>query len=223
MNFLEKTLDYIFPPICGICGKYGQGYLCNQCRQKLTNSDIFLNKLDLYSKDNEIDEHFYIFLYSGIVREKIIEYKFQDKPYLLETFSEFFVKNEKVCRFLKKYDIMGAVPISTHRKRERGYNQSELIARKIAKIGIIHFEKDLLKKVKNNKSQSTLNKERRLENVKNVYKIQNEQKIKDKKIVIFDDIYTTGATAKECAKILKQAGASNVGILTLAKDFQKLY
>ena len=64
-----------------------------------------------------------------------------------------------------------------------------------------------------------LNKKQRIENVKNVYKIQNEQKIKEKAVLLFDDIYTTGATAKECAKVLKQAGASKVGILTIAKDF----
>ncbi len=220
MNFLDKVLNFIFPPVCGICGKLGEKYLCEKCKQKLINSDAFLNQLDSYAnnKTSFIDEHFYLFSYKGVVREKILQYKFSDKAYLANTISEFFINNEKLYRFFKKYDIMIAVPISKLRNRERGYNQSELIATKISKLGLIKFEKKLLVKIKNNKPQSSLDKSQRAENVKNVYKVQNEQKIKGKRILIFDDIYTTGATTNECAKVLKQSGAKTVGVLTIAKD-----
>ena len=119
---------------------------------------------------------------------------------------------------MKKYDIITPVPISNLRRRERGYNQSDLIAIKVAEFANITYYPKILIKIKNNKPQSTLNKEHRLENVKNVYKIQNLEKIKEKNILLFDDIYTTGATANECARLLKQAGAQELGILTLAKD-----
>ena len=66
--------------------------------------------------------------------------------------------------------------------------------------------------------QSLLTKKQRQENVKQVYKVINEQKIKDKRIILFDDIYTTGATANECAKMLKENGAKEVLVFTLAKD-----
>ena len=206
MNFLENVFNFIFPPVCGICGKIGDEYLCKQCKDEILHSNIFLNQLDDFQLDpnNPIDEHFYIFFYEGIIREKILLYKFHNQPYLANTFSEFFVKNKKVCGFLKKYDIMSAIPISLFRERQRGYNQSELIARKVNKSGLIAFEKKLLKKIKNNQPHSVLHKKQRIENVKNVYKIENKTKIKisEKKILLFDDIYTTGATAKECAKLL---------------------
>jgi len=223
MNFLEKALNFIFPAVCGICGKMGEGYLCNKCNQEIINSNIFLNQIDYYNheKSSFIDEHFYLFSYSGIIREKILQYKFNDKAYLANTISEFFMNNKKLCGFLQKYDIMIATPISVLRKRERNYNQSELIARKISKEKMICFDNTILKKVKNNKPQSSLHYEQRLENVKNVYKVQNEQKIQGKNIVLFDDIYTTGATVNECGRILKQAGAKKVGVLTIAKDFKK--
>ena len=94
----------------------------------------------------------------------------------------------------------------------------ELIARKLANNLKIELLTDSLIKQKNTLPQSTLSKKQREENVKTVYKIKNKQKIKNKKIILLDDIYTTGATAEECSKILKQNGAKEILVLTIAKD-----
>ena len=88
-------------------------------------------------------------------------------------------------------------------------------------LSIILFTlKNILYKVKNTAPQSSLNKRQREENVKQVYKVRNIEKIKDQKILIFDDIYTTGNTVNECARTLIEAGLSrkNIDILTIAKD-----
>ena len=77
---------------------------------------------------------------------------------------------------------------------------------------------DVLIKTKNNVPQSTLDKKSRIINAKNVYKIQNLDKIQNKKVLVFDDIYTTGSTVRACVEELKKAGPSKIGILTLAKD-----
>ena len=102
----------------------------------------------------------------------------------------------------------------------RGYNQSELLAKEIAKILQIKIDTKILKKTKNNTTQSTLNKAQREKNVIGAYKLKKLEKIKNKKILIFDDIYTTGSTSNECAKVLLQAGIpkEHIGILTIAKD-----
>lgn len=222
MNLLDTVLNFIFPPTCGFCNKMREGYLCQDCKRKITNSNFYLNQLDFYqNKDNFIEEHFYLFSYVEPIRGKILQYKFDDKAYLANTIYEFFMNNEKLYGFLKKYDIIIPIPISSSRKRERGYNQSELLARKISKMANIHIETQVLKKAKNNQPQSSLNKEQRRENVKNVYKVQNEVKIQNKEILLLDDIYTTGSTANECARMLKQAGCQTVGILTIASDLEK--
>lgn len=222
MNLLDTVLNFIFPPTCGFCNKMREGYLCQDCKRKITNSNFYLNQLDFYqNKDNFIEEHFYLFSYIEPIRGKILQYKFDDKAYLANTIYEFFMNNEKLYGFLKKYDIIIPIPISSSRKRERGYNQSELLARKISKMANIHIETQVLKKAKNNQPQSSLNKEQRRENVKNVYKVQNEVKIQNKEILLLDDIYTTGSTANECARMLKQAGCQTVGILTIASDLEK--
>ena len=110
------------------------------------------------------------------------------------------------------------MPIHKKRKNERGYNQSELIARKLAKNLNLELVNDSLIKQKNTLPQSTLSKKQREENAKQVYKIQNKPKIENKKVILLDDIYTTGATTKECSKVLKQNGAKEILVLTIAKD-----
>lgn len=110
------------------------------------------------------------------------------------------------------------VPISKKRRKERGYNQSELIAKEIAKNVCVEYNTSCLFKVKNIVEQSKLNKEERQKNIQGVYKLHNSNKITDKKILLVDDIYTTGNTVNECCKILQQANPKKIDVFTLAKD-----
>lgn len=123
---------------------------------------------------------------------------------------------KKYVELFGSYDIISAVPIHKKRKHDRGYNQSELIAKELAKNIPNTIYKNILKKTINNQRQSELKKEERLENVKNVYQIQNRQIIENKRIVLFDDIYTTGSTVNECSRVLKENGAKEILVLTLA-------
>ena len=215
-NFIEKILDLIFPPVCGICNKEINTYLCGKCEKEINKiTCVGENKY----KDKYFSTHMYLFKYEGIIRNKIISYKFNDKPYLYKTFCEIFVKNKKVCEFIKNYDIIISVPMYKKKKNQRGYNQSELIAKETAKkVENIEYRNDILIKIRNTAKQSSLNKEQRKENLKNAYVVNNNEYILNKNILIFDDIYTTGSTANECAKTLIEAGAKDVGILTIARD-----
>lgn len=217
MEYLKKALIFLlqilYPKQCLVCGKLEQDTICNKCYNTLKIEA----KIEKYN-NKSFNKHLYIFKYEGKIRNLIIDYKFNDKPYLNELFVKIILKNEKICRKIKKYDIIIPVPIHKKRENERGYNQSELIARKLANNLKIELLTDILIKQKNTLPQSTLSKKQREENVKTVYKIQNKQKIKNKKIILLDDIYTTGATAEECSKILKQNGAKEILVLTIAKD-----
>lgn len=215
MNFFNNILVFLYPNVCGICGKIDKNSLCPKCNKKL--SSISKYRL-IFHKDKYFDEQVYVFKYEGIIREKIIQYKFYEKSYFYKTFVKIILKNEKKYRFLLNYDIIIPVPIHKKRKYERGYNQSSLIARVLAKeLNIFYMENILYKKI-NNAKQSTLNQRQRIQNVKNVYGIKNIDNIKSKNIILFDDIYTTGSTLNECAKLLKQNGANKILVLTLAKD-----
>ena len=225
MNFLKNMLFFIFPRKCEMCETISESYICNKCKSKIEKTELYLNKIDDYSKDDTkyFNKHAYIFEYNSIIREKIIQYKFKNRAYLGKMFSEFFVKNEKMCGFLKKYDIIIPVPMTNKKIKERGYNQTEIIARIISKnIPSITIQKNVLIKYKDNKVQSRLNKKQRQHNVQDVYKLSNGEIIKDRNVLILDDIYTTGATCNECAKTLRKAQPNKIGIITIAKDCEKI-
>lgn len=163
------------------------------------------------------DKLLYAFEYKGIVRKYILKYKFGSKPYISNFFAYEILKSKKVYEILKFCDIIIPVPLDKKKQRERGYNQSKLIAKILSQKTNIKFQ-DILLKVKQIKTQSLLKNSERKKNVENAFGIKNPELVKNKKVIIFDDIYTTGATANEISKVLKSAGAKNIFILVIAKD-----
>lgn len=222
LSFINKALNLIFPPVCGFCGDFCESYLCNDCKNyldELYNFQIEVNE----DKDVYYDELIYGFYYKNEIRIKIIEYKFQEKSYLYRTFFEYICSKKEIIKKIQEYDLLIPVPIHKNRKAERGYNQSELICKELSKyINVkenrIIYEQNVIKKSKNIKPQSTLNMEERTENVKQAYEITNKSIIKDKNIILFDDVYTTGSTVNECCKILKKAGCNKITVFVIAKN-----
>ena len=222
---VPKILNLIYPPMCGICGKFNDDFLCPKCQKILENEAVF--GIDKYEKikieknlqeRKYFNEHLYIFEYEGIIRRIILKYKFEDKAYLYKTFVNFLLKNKKFFEFIKKYDTIIPVPISRKRRAMRGYNQSELIVKEIANFTNLKEESDCLFKIKNVIEQSKLNKEERQKNIQGVYELRNKEKLYKKKILLVDDIYTTGSTVNECSKVLRGAKPKQIGIFTIAKD-----
>ena len=201
----------LFPPVCGICGKLDKNSLCNKCKIRLQKNALC--KIENYKDTSSyFDEHIYLFQYTGEIRDTILKYKFNEKSYIYRTFLEFIKNNEEMCSQIKKYDIIIPVPVSKKRFKQRGYNQSALIAKNLAKTLNIDYKENVLIKIKDNKPQSEMGQDKRKSNVKDVYKIKNKEKIYQKKVLILDDIFTTGNTVNECAKVLIENSANNVGI-----------
>lgn len=207
-----SILELIYPKTCGVCEEISKTYLCSKCRFKIKN----LLKLNTITyKDKYFNSHTYLFKYEGEIRDKLLKYKFRDYSYLYKFFSEIIINN---CNLKNNYDIILPVPIHKKRKQTRGYNQSELIAKEVAKNVNVEYSKKVLIKAIDTVPQSTLNQHQREKSVLGIYKVINSQIIKDKNILLIDDIYTTGSTLNECSKVLKQNGAKSVDVLTIAKD-----
>lgn len=215
MNFINSALDYFFSPICGMCGEINENYICNNCYENIKK--IKKCVINEYNNRN-FSKHLYIFRYEGIIRNKIIEYKFEDKGYLYKMFAKIILSDKKTCNFIKKYDVIIPVPISKKRKKKRGYNQSELVANELAQKLNQDIWTDIIIKKKDNKPQSELNKLERIKNVEDIYEINKPIEVKNKKVLLLDDIYTTGSTVNEIARKLKQNQTQEIGVITLAKD-----
>lgn len=241
IEIIEKIINLIYPPVCAFCGKLDNNYLCENCKKEVKKLEkTHIKKYNV--KNIYYDEHIYVFKYEDFIRNKILNYKFSEKSYYYKTFVKILLNNKKICEILKSYDIIVPVPIHNKRRKERGYNQTELIAKEIVKElkqkeHLNNWQKqrtsysnkslqylDVLHKKINTKPQSTLNKKNRIENTKNVYELKNRTKpddiklLENKNILIFDDIYTTGSTVNECAKVIEKFNVNKIGILTIAKD-----
>ncbi len=240
-SFIEKIIELIFPPVCAFCEKLDKNFLCEDCKKKLVLiEELHIDRYNAKINCKNYDEHIYLFKYEGYIRERIIDYKFNDKPYYYKSFAKILLNNKKMCEILKSYDIIIPVPIHNKRRKERGYNQTELVAMEISEILSVQEKRNLsyntnlninleglkyaniLRKRLNTKPQSRLNKEERIQNAKNVYELKNDSKLQknlyQKRILIFDDIYTTGSTVNECAKVIRKLNPKKLGILTIAKD-----
>ena len=213
----------IYPQVCSLCGKTNKNSLCNKCKILFQKEFYFQTENYIQNTERNFQEHSYFFKYKDLIRSQLISFKFNERPYFYKTISKIIEKNIKSFENLKKYDIIIIVPISKKRKKERGYNQSELIAKEISKMINVPIFKNIIIKTKDTKPQSSLNKEGRKQNVIGVYSLKitpNIPNLKNKKILIFDDIYTTGNTVNECAQKLIDYGVKkeNIGVLTVAKD-----
>ncbi|MGN1299441.1 MAG: ComF family protein [Candidatus Scatovivens sp.] len=209
---IDMLLNFFYPPVCGICGKKNKYWICDSCFNKLKINIVY--EKEIKKNYNEI---IYLFKYSNI-RNLILRYKFGNQSYLYNTFSSIILKNKNLCRKLKFYDIIIPVPMFNKKKKRRGYNQTELISKKLSKFLGILVSTNTLIKIKNTKTQSTLKEKSRYENVKNAFCIINDKLIKNKNVILFDDIITTGATIEECSIVLKEHGAKNIIVLAIAKD-----
>ena len=232
LKIQEKIINLIYPQTCGICGKINNKTICSKCNIQLKKQEKMgiLTKEKLEENSLEMEKHFeelmYIFKYEGQIRELILDYKFNEKSYMYKTFVNFLLKNKKIFENIKKYDKIIPVPISKKKYKERGYNQSLLIAKEISmqisyetnnniKLELVN---NCLIKTKNIIEQSKLNKEDRQHNIQGVYTLKNGSILTNKSILLIDDIYTTGSTVNECSRVLQQAKPNKIGVLVLAKD-----
>ncbi len=119
----------------------------------------------------------------------------------------------------KNIDYISYVPMHKSKPKLRGFNQNFLLAKGLSKKLNIPLGKNILLKIKDTKSQSSLNKRDRLLNLKDAFEVSNKAEIKSKNILLIDDIFTTGSTVSECARCLKTAGANKVYVLTVASGY----
>lgn len=208
---IKKILNEFFPSGCIICGKIYKNAICPQCYNFIKQDVVFE-----YINEKNF-KLYYLTKYEKQIRKILLKFKFSDRPDIHLFFSEIISKKINIVEKIKEYDYIIPVPMHIIQCKKRGYNQAELIANIIGKEHGIRVLNDILVKNKNNERQSGLNKKDREKNVKNVYELTKKEILENKKILIIDDIYTTGNTISECRKTILKGKPKIVDALVLAK------
>ena len=167
-----------------------------------------------------------VIAYKGIVKKLLYQFKY--KPYLADLktilsrlFYEGLIQQEAFMKFINNENvIITSVPLHPSRLKKRGYNQSDLLAKEIARLLNLKYMSSILDRKINTKPQFNLSKKERRGNMRGAFQINSKIKIQKSKlnIILVDDITTTGATLRECAKVLKAHGAKRVLGVTLAHE-----
>jgi competence protein ComFC len=194
-------LPFIRSSVCGVCGRpMDKGEICPDCSVQ--------------------DHHFHqacsVFEYSPEIQKLIYRFKYGGQTYLAPFLGRCMA--EKLESMENRPSIQGLVPVPLHpnRRRKRGFNQAELMAREMEKrTGIPVLDRVLIRK-RDTSAQAGLRRLERMENMANAFAFRNREEIQSKILLLIDDIYTTGATAEQCSRVLMEAGASRVYVMTAA-------
>lgn len=223
----EEVVDFFFPRRCIGCGKVGD-FLCVGCRQKLPrilkpickkcgkpeSSGTLCSAC--WGQKTEIDGIRSVFRFEGIIRQAIHDLKYRN----LKSISGCLAM--LIADYLQDNPVHGGVlvpvPLHSQRLRERGYNQSSLLVRELGKLIVLPVIDDSLCRLKDSLPQArTTAIDERRKNVKEAFACQGEE-LKEKNVILIDDVCTSGATLEACAVALKAGGAISVWGLTLARE-----
>lgn len=213
MNIFDYILDLFYPRRCPFCRRLlNRGQLiCRFCPPKLPTVSPELQTQNF----KYIAACYSPLYYEKAVRDSLLRYKFQGAAAYADAYGELLARcideNNITC------DVITWVPLGRRRLRKRGYDQARLLAEAAARYMDVPCTM-LLRKTRNNPAQSgTANAETRRRNVLGVYEPVRPERMVGKRVLLVDDIVTTGSTLSECAKMLKSAGAEKIFALTLAR------
>lgn len=219
-----NILNLVFPKNCVNCGKPGN-YLCKDCvsqvpqaksRCPLCENYNFQGKThpSCYVK-NSLDGHVALWAYKGVIRKAILRLKYNFVSDLASELVCISVEKQKTHLNWRQFEFV-AIPVNRARLNWRGFNQSEILAELFAKRLNGFYQSGALIKTKNTKPQAQLDQKQRARNIKNAFSLSPKYVAKGKRVVLVDDVWTTGSTMREAGKVLKKAGASEVWGLTVA-------
>ena len=213
------VLDLLFPPRCALCDRLlskNETDFCEKCRRIGPDFPCLPEKEhpNRKTKLQFLDSFTSVWYYKGNVRDSILKLKFHGRTDLAVPLG----RRLAMCleqQHPEGFDELTWAPVSPLRRFRRGYDQAQLLAEAVGtELGI--KPRKLLRKRRHNRPQSSLTGEERKGNVLGVYEMHPKYSVKGKRILLIDDVFTTGATAEECARVLLTAGAKSVSCGTVA-------
>ena len=237
---LHSLLDWVYPPCCVACRTLiplnekepRDMFLCNICQSLFDPIEGYICKICGVPTENDVQccvscygKTFFFtsnrstFLYDNLIKALLLELKFKQKNQIAHSLAKLWAKNLSEITFLPN-SVFAPLPLHPKKEKERGFNQAKILAVALSRHTNIPLENALLRTI-DTPPQSGLHPRERIENVSGAFKIAKGIITQGKNYIIIDDIYTTGASLNECAKVLKQAGAESVSCMTLAVVVKK--
>lgn len=227
----EQLLGLLYPKRCPVCHDVAapKGELvCQKCRKKLPyiqepcckkcGKEIQREEQE-YCYDCQKTEHIFTegraaFTYDKVMQESVAAFKYKGRQEYADFYGQELARlyGEQIKRW--QAEVLVPVPIHKSRYRERGYNQAALLARQVARYTGLPVEENLLLRVRKTAAQKALSTKERTKNLQDAFQLAKNV-VQYKRIILVDDIYTTGSTADACAKTLKEGAAEQVYLLCL--------
>lgn len=236
-NFSDMALGFLYPNVCQICGEERatsrEGFVCSRCWQQVRfirppfcrrcglpfAGDLTESFECSNCRDMELEFAFArsAVTASGVVLEVIHRYKYQRALWFEPFLSDLLIREALPVLRQQQWDWIVPVPLHPAKKRQREFNQAERLAAHLSAEAKIPINTTLLKRVTATQTQTKLTRDQRAENMRNAFAIDPPQKLNGKRILLFDDVFTTGATTNACAKVLRASSAQDVGVWTVAR------
>jgi ComF family protein len=234
-NPLQAIASLLYPPVCTICSEAVMAgeYLCDACDDKLLRivppfcakcSEPFAGAItspfdcaNCAHRTLHFDAAVAAYRGRGIVRRVILDFKYGHQMHLRHLVARWLLAAFNDSRIRgRQFDIIVPVPLHPTRERERGFNQATLLAELIgAKMSI--QAKPLLKRIRYTTTQTAFDRTERMENLRNAFRLRRNANVRNLRVLLIDDVLTTGSTVSECARILKEGGAASIHAATAAR------
>jgi competence protein ComFC len=237
MELVEGPVRLLFPEVCQVCGNLAavpsDGYVCVECLRCISSIQFpFCERCGL-PFEGEIQHGFQcqnchdlrlFFVYArsacaanSLMLDLLHRYKYGNARWLDALFERLLGDAVSNSATGKDWDCVIPVPLYPVRQRERGYNQSDILAQSVGERLQIPCFSTVVKRIAHTPSQTMLNRNERAANVAKAFEVIDSEKIIKRRILIIDDVLTTGATANECSRVCLRAGACSVHVWTLAR------
>jgi ComF family protein len=236
-NFLDAAFNLIFPPVCQICREeragLPEGYVggacwsqvrfvtapfCQRCGLPYEGS---IKRSFVCGNCADIQFHFR-FARSAVIANPLIlqvihRYKYNHALCFEPFLADLLIRQAAPSLKNEKWDMIVPVPLYPAKERERGFNQAERLARHLGRALQIPVETRLVRRIKHTETQTQLNRAQRAGNVRTAFARRDPRRLNGQKIIILDDVLTTGATTSACARVLRRAGAGDLCVWTVAR------
>ena len=236
-NWFRAGLALLYPELCQLChvsrATVGEGFVCATCQQQVRpvvppfchrcglpfDGDVTTEFVCANCQDLTFDfvSARAAVVAQGVAREAILRYKYQRQLWFEPFLADLLIHAAKPVLMPKDWDFIVPVPLHPQKEREREFNQAQRLARRLSLAAGIPLADKLLKRISATTTQTHLTRAARATNMRNAFAVRPGSAVGHRRLVLVDDVFTTGATTSDCARALTGAGAAQVCVWTVAR------